>query len=528
MLRCGPFVSFVRCSADVPLWNFRGSSAEISGFHALLATIVCAVRVVAASGAAYGGSVSPTTAPVARAWRDALVAVLAGFVVMAVVASAGLALAGAGELPGGAFPHVVAVVVLMAAGGSVEVTGGAGFLADADASLSVLPLSVSLAGALTVGWLFLRPLHNRAVAGARELLARAVPLVLLWLVALTGVALLSRQNFAVSTGDSVLGDIGEVLDAGPTVGFEAAIPASLGFGLLWILGLLLISLLVSRRAPLPAGLVRFHAAVRPAAFAVVALLLAYVVIGIGVGLVVAGTRGHADRTLAVVLLGLPNLVWPALTLGFGGAWEGQAEGPFGLPVPKVLDEVLRATGQGSAPDLSTIDVASLAERTPGRGGSWCSPSSCCSAPARWPPPVPPRTSAPGSTRSTWPWRSPWAPWWCACWPGSRPSSGSPCWASATRATSARWSSARCSGVRSGSPSWPGRSRASSAPCSPGAAATNPAAGPPPSPPGPPAPPLPPAADRPPTGLPAPTTSLPTRCAVRVNSRKSAHRGIVSA
>ncbi len=285
---------------------------------------------------------------------------------MAVVASAGLALAGAGDLPDGAFPHVVAAVVLMAAGGSVEVTGGAGFLAGADASLSVLPLSVSLAGALTTGWLFLRPLHNRAVAGARELLARAVPLVVLWLVALTGIALLARRNFAISTGDSdsILGDIGEVLDAGPTVGFEAAIPATLGFGLLWILGLLVIALLVSRRAPLPAGLVRFHAAVRPAAFAVVALLLAYVVVGIGVGLVVAATRGHADRTLAVILLGLPNLVWPALTLGFGGAWEGKAEGPFGLPVPQVLDEVLRATGQGadSASGLSTIDVASLAER----------------------------------------------------------------------------------------------------------------------------------------------------------------------
>ncbi|MER5484265.1 streptophobe family protein [Streptomyces sp. NPDC002812] len=307
---------------------------------------------------------SPPTAPAARAWRDALVAVLASFAVMAVVGAAGLALAGAGDLPGGAFPHVVAAVVLMAAGGSVDVTGGAGFLAGADASLSVLPLSVSLAGALTAGWLFLRPLHNRAVAGVRELLARAAPLVLLWLAALTGVALLSRQDFTVSTGDSVLGDIGEVLDAGPKVGFEAAIPASLGYGLLWILGLLLVSLLVSRRAPLPTGLVRFHAAVRPAAFAVVALLLAYVVLGIVVGLVVAGTQGHADRTLAVILLGLPNLVWPALTLGFGGAWEGKAEGPFGLPVPKVLDEVLRVTGRdsGTASDLSTIDVASLAER----------------------------------------------------------------------------------------------------------------------------------------------------------------------
>ncbi|MGW6707410.1 streptophobe family protein [Streptomyces sp. NPDC054956] len=304
---------------------------------------------------------SPTSAPTARAWRDALVAVVAGFVAMAVVAAAGLALAGAGDLPDGAFPHVVAAVVVMAAGGSVDVTGGAGFLAGADASLSVMPLSVSLAGALTTGWLFLRPLHNRAVAGARELLARAAPLVLLWLAVLTGTSFLARRNFAISTGDSPLGEIGEILDSGPTVGFETAIPATLLFGLLWILGLLLIALLVSRRAPLPSALVRFHTAVRPAAFAVVVLLLAYVVIGAGAGLLVAATQGHAGRTLAVVLLGLPNLVWLALTLGFGGAWEGRAEGPFGLPMPQILDQVLRATGSGSGSDLSTLDVAALAE-----------------------------------------------------------------------------------------------------------------------------------------------------------------------
>ncbi|WUD85840.1 streptophobe family protein [Streptomyces sp. NBC_00503] len=303
-----------------------------------------------------------TSASTARAWRDALVAVLAGFVVMAAVSAAGLSLAGAGDLPGGGFAHVVAAVVVMAAGGSVDVTGGAGFLAGADASLSVLPLSVSLAGALTAGLLFLRPLRHRAVTGPRELLARAAPLVLLWLAALTGTALLARQDFTISTGNSAIGDLGELLDSTPTVGFKAAIPATLGFGLLWILGLLLIALLVSRRAPLPASLIRFHAAVRPAASAVVALLLAYVVIGIGAGLVVAATQGHASRTLAVVLLGLPNLVWFALTIGFGGAWEGKVEGPFGLPMPQALDQVLRATGSGSGSDLSTVDVASLAER----------------------------------------------------------------------------------------------------------------------------------------------------------------------
>ncbi|MET9322349.1 streptophobe family protein [Streptomyces sp. NPDC003038] len=293
-----------------------------------------------------------------RYWRDAVVAVLAGFVAMTVVAAAGLAFAGADGLPGGAYPKVVAAVVVMAAGGSVEVTGGAGFLAGADARLSLLPLSVSLAGALAAGYCFLRPLHNRAVARPRELLSRAGPLVLLWLLALTGAALLARQTFGISPGDSPLGEIGELLDAAPTVGFRADLPATLLFGLLWILGLLLITLLVSRRAPLPAGLVRFHAAVRPAAFATAALLLAYVFLGVGTGLVVAATRGHAAQTLAVVLLGLPNLAWLALTLGLGGAWEGKVEGPFGLPMPQLLDQVLRG------PELSTVDVASLAEQDP--------------------------------------------------------------------------------------------------------------------------------------------------------------------
>ncbi|MFD7094996.1 streptophobe family protein [Streptomyces xanthophaeus] len=299
---------------------------------------------------------APSTGGSRKAWRDALLTVVAAFAVMTAVAAAGLACAGAGDLPDGAFPHVVAAVVVMAAGGSVEVTGGAGFLAEADASLSAVPLSVSLAGALVAGLCFLHPLHNRAVTRPGELLSRTVPLVLLWLIALTAVGLFARQDFGIDTGDSPVGEIGELLDSAPTVGFKTALPATLLFGLLWILGLLLIALLVSRRAPLPARLVRFHAALRPAAFATVALLLAYVVLGLGVGLVVAATQGHGARTLAVLLLGLPNLAWLALTLGFGGAWEGKVEGPFGLPMPQLLDQVLRGA------DLSTVDVASLAER----------------------------------------------------------------------------------------------------------------------------------------------------------------------
>ncbi|MGW7194403.1 streptophobe family protein, partial [Streptomyces sp. NPDC054838] len=180
------------------------------------------------------------------------------------------------------------------------------------------------------------------------------PLTVLWLLALLAAGLAARQTFALSPGDSLLGDIGELTGSAPTVGFAADLPVTLLRGLLWIVGVLAVALLVSRRAPLPAGLVRLHTAVRPAAFATLVLLLACVALGLVTGLVAAATRGHAERTLAIVLLGLPNLAWLALSVGLGGAWEGRVEGPFGLPVPHPLDQVLRG------PERSTVDVSSLA------------------------------------------------------------------------------------------------------------------------------------------------------------------------
>jgi hypothetical protein len=70
---------------------------------------------------------------------------------------------------------------------------------------------------------------------------------------------------------------------------------------------------------------------------------------------VAATRDHPAETFAVILLGLPNLVWLALTLGLGATWDGRVEGPFGLPMPPVLDEVLRG------PEVAALNVGTLAE-----------------------------------------------------------------------------------------------------------------------------------------------------------------------
>ncbi|WP_316751719.1 streptophobe family protein [Streptomyces herbicida] len=294
--------------------------------------------------------------PVARhGWVQALVVVLAGLAGMVVVAALGLWAAGAGGLPDDAFPRVVAATVVAAVGGSVEFSGNAGSLARTRAELTVIPLSVTLTGALVIAAGFLRPLRHRAVAGAGELAGWAARIAVLWLFALIGLALVARQTFRVDLGKGVLSDIGELFDATPQVGFTTNSLLTVLYGLLWLAGVLVLALLVSRGAPLPARLLPFQESVRPAAYAVVALLLAYVALAAVVALVAAGTRGHPADTFAVILLGLPNLAWPTLTIGLGATWHGRVDGPFGLPMPHVLDEVLRT------PDVSTLNLHTLTE-----------------------------------------------------------------------------------------------------------------------------------------------------------------------
>ncbi len=286
---------------------------------------------------------------------EAVATVLAGLVVMLAVAALGLWAAGATDLPDNAFPRVVAATVVTSVGGVVELSGSAGPLADTEGGLTVIPLSVTLAGALVIAAGFLRPLRHRAVAGAPELAGWAARVAVLWVLALIGLALAARQRFEIPLGEGIIEELGEVFGIQPEVGFTADVPQSVFYGLLWLAGVLVLALLVARGAPLPARLVRFQASVRPAAYAMVVLLLAYVAVGLLIAVVVAGTQGHARETFAVMALGLPNLVWLAFTIGLGASWVGHVEGPFGLPMPHVLDQVLRT------PEDSTLNLRTLAE-----------------------------------------------------------------------------------------------------------------------------------------------------------------------
>ncbi|MCZ4119998.1 streptophobe family protein [Streptomyces sp. H39-S7] len=294
--------------------------------------------------------------PALRAWGEALATVVAGTAVMLVVAALGLWAAGAGGLPGGAFPRVVVAVVVMAVGGSVALSGDAGFIAQTGAAIDVIPLSVTLAGSLVTAAVFLRPLRERAVTDVRELLGRVARTAVLWLLLLVLLAVAARHTFTIPVGSGIEQDLGEALGATPRIGFRTDVPPTLGFGLLWVLAVLALAFLVSRKAPLPSRLLHFQNSVRPPAFAMLLVLLGYVVIGLIAGLVVLVTQGHPAETLAVLLLGLPNLVWIALGVGMGGTWEGHVDQAIGLPMPHVLDEVLRNRGADR-----TLDVSSIAQ-----------------------------------------------------------------------------------------------------------------------------------------------------------------------
>nr|WP_055489632.1 streptophobe family protein [Streptomyces sp. TP-A0356] len=287
-------------------------------------------------------------------WVQALATVLAALLVMGLLTALGLWAAGGTGIPDNGFPRVVVATVVMAVGGTVKLAGDAGPLAGSRAGLTVMPLSVTLAGALVLAGGFLRPLRHRAVAGAPELAGWAGRIAVLWLLALVGLALAARQTFAIPLGGGTIGDIGDLFGISPRIGYTTDLPSTVLFGLLWLAGVFVLALLVSRGAPLPARLLRFQESVRPAAYAMVALLLAYVALGVVIALVVAATRGHPAETLAVMLLGLPNLVWPVFTIGLGATWHGRVDGPFGLPMPHLLDEVLRT------PDVSQLDLGTLA------------------------------------------------------------------------------------------------------------------------------------------------------------------------
>ncbi|MER6252615.1 streptophobe family protein [Streptomyces sp. NPDC001584] len=309
-------------------------------------------------------------------WGDVLLSAVAAvgwsLIVMAGVAGLGLHLLGAdaSDAAGGSLGAMTAATVVLAVGGTVTPWGDVSVLgvtgAGAETSLDVMPLGVSLAGALVLASLFLRSL--RAGAGHGETAARVAALGALLVATAGGLAWAGHD---VVTLDGTLplpktpakveipgiGDIGgllpdrigDLIETRTRVGFSVELgPTLLGAGV-WVLAVLALALLVSRRGP--AALARL----RPAASAVVAMLLVAVAAGWAAAVWAALGGDQPRRVLGGALLGAPNGSWPGVLLGLFVPVRGRVTGAPARLLPDPLDDLLAVSGR------EPVTVARLAE-----------------------------------------------------------------------------------------------------------------------------------------------------------------------
>ncbi|MGW6985126.1 streptophobe family protein, partial [Streptomyces sp. NPDC054932] len=306
-------------------------------------------------------------------WGDVLLSAVAtvgwSLIVMAGVAGFGLHLLGA-DASGGSLGAMTAATVVLAVGGTVTPSGDVSVFgvtgAGAETSLDVMPLGVSLAGALVLALLFLRSL--RAGAGHAETAARVAALAALFagaagglawaghdVVTLDGTAPLPRTPAKV--GIPGIGDIGgllpdrigDLIETRTRVGFSVESGPTLAGAGLWVLAVLAVALLVSRRGP--AALARL----RPAASAAVAMLLVAVAAGWAAAVWAALGDEHPRRVLGGALLGAPNGSALGVLLGLFVPLRGGVTGAPARLLPDPLDDLLAVSAR------EPVTVARLAE-----------------------------------------------------------------------------------------------------------------------------------------------------------------------
>jgi hypothetical protein len=310
-------------------------------------------------------------------WGDVVLSAIASvswaFIGMAGTAALGLHLLQADSA--GSLGPMTAAVVALGAGGSISPSGDVSAFglkgAEAHTAVTITPLGVSLVGALLLSWFFLRSLRSAGVVIApSELLARAGAVVVLFVAILGGLAWAGHDVITIDGGSlgldklpgigggggggvSIpgLGDlgniggllpdnIGKLVDAKAAVGFSVDTAATLLGGLGWSAGILLIALLASRRAPLPRGWEAVHRVVRPAASALVTVLLAAVAAGCAAAAYAAIGDAHPRRIFGAALLGAPNGTWLAIPIGLFVPFDGRATGALTKLLPHPLDELL--------------------------------------------------------------------------------------------------------------------------------------------------------------------------------------------
>ncbi|NUS04510.1 MAG: hypothetical protein HOV97_18355, partial [Nonomuraea sp.] len=312
-------------------------------------------------------------------WGDVLLSSIAS-VSWALIGMAGTAALGLHLLEAdasGSLGPMTAAVVALGAGGSVTPSGDVSAFglkgAQAHTAVTITPLGVSLVGALLLSWFFLRSLRAAGVVIApAELLARAGAVVALFVATLGGLAWAGHDVITIDGGslglDKLpgagggggggvdipgLGDIGNIggllpdnignlIHAKAAVGFTVDTAPTLLGGLGWSAGILLIALLASRRTPLPRGWEAVHRVVRPAASAIVTVMLVAVAAGSAAGAYAAIGDDHPKRIFGAALLGAPNGTWLGIPIGLFVPFDGRATGVLTKFLPHPLDNLLTA------------------------------------------------------------------------------------------------------------------------------------------------------------------------------------------
>ncbi|MEU8824032.1 streptophobe family protein [Streptomyces sp. NPDC048636] len=327
--------------------------------------------------------------PWGHALLTAIAAVSWAFLAMAGIAALGLHLIGADGA--GALGPMTAAAMVLALGGTVSPSGDIETFglkgAEAHSAIDIAPLGVSLVGALLLGWVFLRSLRSAgATLPGAELALRAGLVVVVFLLLLTGLTWVGNDTITIDGAQlgldqlgrraerelldrlpDELGDLGQIgagllpdrlaglADAKASVGFTVAAGRSLLGGAVWIVAVLLLALLASRRTPLPPGAEALHRTVRPAMSALCGVLVLAVVAGLATAVYAAAGDDHPRLVLGTALLAAPNGVWLGTALGLFVPWHGSVTGALVRVLPDPVDALL--AGRGDEP----ITVGRLAE-----------------------------------------------------------------------------------------------------------------------------------------------------------------------
>ncbi|WP_217651680.1 streptophobe family protein, partial [Mangrovactinospora gilvigrisea] len=314
-----------------------------------------------------------------RGWLPALLAAAWALGVMGGVAALGLHLVGADKVAR-LLPMTAAVVVL-SFGGHLQPSGDLqAFGASAGPTgigLHLMPLGPTVAGALVLGAVFLRPLRRRVSVSPAELAVRAGQLIVVFAVLCSGVTWAAHDTITIdgaklvpsgglNLGGIDLGDLGKSLaglaGSKASVGFRASAGSALLGSLVFALVVAVLAVLSSRRLPALRGsggvgplLVQRH--IRPAVSAVVTVGVGAVAAAVVGGLIAAITGNGGSTTVGGVLLAAPNAAFVAVSLGMFVTWSGEAKGQLAHVVPAPLDQFLkpdmaRTFGPG---DLASLD-----------------------------------------------------------------------------------------------------------------------------------------------------------------------------